>query len=261
MTGRGCGWGVCTFCSDVVTGAGRGFRSRSPGNVLEEMKVQAGRHGAGVFTFLDLKLNSDLSVWHGLADGAQDAVPGCQWSASLHVGIKGNDGLGLAELKAARAGGLVRLTTGLESGSDRMLKAMAKGTSAEMLSRFVRHAHEAGISVRLTAITGYPGETPDDVLATERFLRAHLAHVDRIVLNRFSIQLGTPFQRQLAGTPSRFPEITDLVFDPLTACFEHVNQTFLTPAHRRAMLGLLAAVHAINRKPLNNASATFEGVM
>ena len=30
ITGRGCGWGVCTFCSDVTSTAGRRFRSRSP---------------------------------------------------------------------------------------------------------------------------------------------------------------------------------------------------------------------------------------
>jgi hypothetical protein len=229
--------------------------------VLEEMALQSARHGARVFSFLDLKLNSDLSVWQGLAEGAQRAVPGCQWSASLHAGVKGNDGLDLADLKAARAGGLIRLTTGLESGSTALLKAMAKGTSAEVLSQVIRHAHQAGISVRLTAITGYPGETPDDVRATARFLEDHAAFIDRIVPNRFSIQLGTPFQRQLLRDLARFPEITDLVFNPLTASFDHVNRTFLMPAHRRAMLGLLGVVHAINRKPLNNASATFEGVM
>ena len=30
ITGRGCGWGVCTFCSDVTSTVGRTFRSRSP---------------------------------------------------------------------------------------------------------------------------------------------------------------------------------------------------------------------------------------
>ena len=70
MTGRGCGWGVCTFCSDVVTSSGRSFKSRSPANVIEEMRYQSNRFNTNIFTFLDLKLNSDLAVWHELADSA-----------------------------------------------------------------------------------------------------------------------------------------------------------------------------------------------
>lgn len=40
MTGRGCAWNVCTFCSDVTTSNGRSFRSRPVEKVLEELKVQ-----------------------------------------------------------------------------------------------------------------------------------------------------------------------------------------------------------------------------
>ena len=41
VTGRGCGWGVCTFCSDVTSTVGRTFRSRSPENVLAELSYPA----------------------------------------------------------------------------------------------------------------------------------------------------------------------------------------------------------------------------
>ena len=37
MTGRGCGWGGCTFCSDVLTSNGRMFRTRSVEHVLAEL--------------------------------------------------------------------------------------------------------------------------------------------------------------------------------------------------------------------------------
>jgi anaerobic magnesium-protoporphyrin IX monomethyl ester cyclase len=263
MTGRGCGWGVCTFCSDVVTSAGRGFRTRSPGNVIDEMRYQSDRYKTNTFTFLDLKLNSDLSVWHELAYSSQSAVPNCIWTASLHANANASnhDGLSASELKNARAGGLVRLTTGLESGSARVLNSMGKGTNPEVLSQFIRYAAEAGISVRLTAIVGYPGETGDDVKATADFLDGHYDYVDRVVLNRLAIQPGTPLHHRVVSKPDKFPQITDLKFDKDTAMFDHFNATFTEKNHRRAMLKLMYSVHKINRKPRLGSSAFFEGVM
>jgi radical SAM superfamily enzyme YgiQ (UPF0313 family) len=48
ISGRGCGWGVCKFCSDVTSTAGRSYRSRSPGNVREEIRYQADRYQASI---------------------------------------------------------------------------------------------------------------------------------------------------------------------------------------------------------------------
>ena len=93
ITGRGCGWGVCTFCSDVTSTAGRTFRSRSPENVLAELEYQYRRLGARLFVFTDLKLNSDLEVWRALGRDFQKAVPGARWIGAVHVGHSGENGL------------------------------------------------------------------------------------------------------------------------------------------------------------------------
>jgi len=261
MTDRGCGWGVCTFCSDVHTAAGREFRSRSPENVLDEVSFQNERHDTGTFTFLDLKLNSDLDVWHGLIDRAQSVVPGCEWTASVHVGVNGVNGLGVKELKAARRAGLSRMTTGLESGSRKILNAMGRGTNPDALSDFLRNAFEAGISVRLTAIIGYPGEEPADVAATEAFLDRHYQFVDRVVLNRLALSPLTPLAAHIRRRPEKFPAIQAISQNVDTGLLDHENHTFTGKGHREAAFRLLRTVHRINRKPLKGASLTFEGVM
>src|SRR5206468_2001014 len=51
LTGRGCGWGACTFCSDVTSSVGRTFRSRSVANVLDEIQWQSRRHAVRHFVF------------------------------------------------------------------------------------------------------------------------------------------------------------------------------------------------------------------
>jgi anaerobic magnesium-protoporphyrin IX monomethyl ester cyclase len=261
MTGRGCGWGVCTFCSDVATSSGRTFRSRSLSNVLEELRWQKDRHSTSTFTFLDLKLNSDLQVWRGLAANIQRVVPGAEWTASVHAHSAGENGLTLPELKAARRAGLVRMTTGLESGSARVLNLMAKGTNPATLSQTVRYASEAGITMRVTVVVGYPGERSRDLDDTRRFLDQHEQYIDRVVVNRFALQIGTPAERAVLNGEERMKAIqgAELALDD--GAYRVENTTFQDPAHRAAMRRLLLSAHAVNRKPRSGASRTFEGVM
>ncbi|HFC92222.1 MAG TPA: B12-binding domain-containing radical SAM protein, partial [Leucothrix mucor] len=93
MTGRGCSWGACTFCGDVVSANGRTFRSRGIESVLNELAKQSKTHNSKDFIFLDIKLNSDLEVWNGLIDHFQEVVPGGRWIGTVHVNHKGENGL------------------------------------------------------------------------------------------------------------------------------------------------------------------------
>lgn len=260
MTGRGCSWGVCTFCSDVLTSAGRSFRSRSLDHVLGEIAHQHGRFNTSIFNFIDLKLNSDLDVWRGLASEMPSIVPDAEWTASLHVNRSGDNGLSRAELKAAKQAGLSRVTTGLESGSGNVLNAMAKGTSTQALSQFVRYASEVGLSVRMTAIIGYPGETPEQVDLTGKFVSDHHQYLDRVIVNRLALSPLTPIWQQVKGAKRHFTNILQPKLNPESGLFDHVNTTFHDKNHRRAVYRLLRAVHRVNRKPLIGGGLTFEGV-
>ncbi len=261
MTGRGCGWGACRFCGDVVTSAGRRFRSRSPDHVLDEMLHQHRAHDANLFTFLDLKLNSNRAVWKTISEKARSVVPDAQWTASIHIDARANDALDAYDLQEARRGGLIRMTTGLESGSRRVLDAMAKGTDPDRTSQVLHDAHGAGISIRLTVLIGYPGETPDDVDATRRFLERHRHLVDRVVVNRLALMLGSTLDRERRADPERYAMLRHPTLNTATAIVEHENATFLDRHHRRAVWRLLRTVHRINRKPLSDVAREFEGVM
>lgn len=261
MTGRGCGWGRCRFCADVVTSAGRTFRSRSLANVLDELRFQSERHAASRFVFLDLKLNSNLPLWRGLLASMPEVIPGAAWTASVHVDQHGDHGLERADLRQASRAGLRRITTGLESASAGLLKRMAKGTGPERTSAFIRTAAEAGISVRLTAIVGYPGEEPVDVAETARFLDTHARWIDRVMLNRFVVMLGADVDRRSVDRPETLPGLRRGELDPLNAIVGHENELWASREHRSAVHRLMAAVHRINRKPLGTTAVEFEGVM
>jgi len=261
MTGRGCGWGKCRFCADVITSAGRTFRSRTLQNVLDELRFQHDRHAAELFVFLDLKLNSNLELWRGLLVHLPALVPKAAWTASVHIDTRPDHGLFRDDLIKARKAGLVRVTTGLESASPALLKRMAKGTDLARTATFIRDASEAGISVRLTTIIGYPGEQPGDVDATTKFLKEHESCIERVTLNRFALMLGTSLDQRIESRSRKFPSIIRGLLDQSTAVVGHDNLVSSTRAHRRAVGRLLAIVHRINRKPLTDRAQEFEGVM
>ena len=262
LSGRGCGWGACTFCSDVASATGRTFRSRSPENVLEEISFQSKSHNTSLFAFADLKLNSELNVWAALISRIQLQAPNARWIASVHVDSqRPSNGLSSMELKTARDAGLVRLTTGVESGSQRVLDGFAKGTDLGVTSQFLADAASSGISVRVTMIHGTPGETAEDVAASADFLRKHARYIDRIRLSRYLIMMGTTFQRRYDENPSRYPSV--IVSDRSDG--EKFVEHQMTNAHAwqyaRATQKLYQVVHEINRKALPSTAAEFEGVM
>ena len=261
ISGRGCAWGACTFCSDVTSTAGRSFRSRSPQRVLDEIAHQSRRYQADMFAFTDLKLNSNLEMWDALLGGFQRSAPGATWIAAVHVGRSPANGLARDRLRAARNAGMVRLTTGLESGSQRVLDSMAKGTNLEVTSQCLRDARDAGISARTTMIVGYPGEQTDDVDQTSRFLREHESCIERVSLNRFQIMTGTRFHRRLEQSSRHAPGVTELTVNHRMAQLGHHYVPTEDRAYRRAVRGLIAAVHRINRRDLRDEASAFEGVM
>jgi radical SAM superfamily enzyme YgiQ (UPF0313 family) len=261
MTGRGCSWGHCTFCSDVKVVNGLTFRARPIEAVLDELEAQGARHRTKDVIFLDIKLNSSLAMWRGIVDGFQERLPGGRWIGTVHVQAPGDNGLTGDELRSAARAGLTRLSFGLETGSQRLNNAMAKGTRIERISQFLADAHGAGISLRATAILGYPGETADDIDQTTRFLDAHRTFLDRICMNRFTPLPGTRFHQLYDQAPERFGGITNLRWDFRLRRGNYRYTPASDRAYRKARARLLEAVYRINKRPLRPGAEVFDGLM
>ncbi len=261
VTGRGCGFGACAFCSDVTSATGRRYRSRTPEHVLAELAVQSKRHATSRFVMTDLKLNSNLAVWQALLERLPGTIPNPSWIAAVHVDGDRACGLSSSELVAARRAGAVRLTTGLESGSQRVLDRMNKGTRLETTARFLHAATAADISTRVTMILGYPGETAGDVLKSAAFLETHRGAIERVLLNRFAMMAGTPVHRRWLREPAQFPELANARPDATHAVVNFRHAARDDREYRAAVRRLQAAVVAINRSPLRESAREFEGVM
>lgn len=259
MTGRGCQWDKCLFCSDVISVSGRTFRTRSVENVLLEMQEQARRHDTTNFLFLDLKLNSYPDMIRGIATSIRSYVQGAEWIGTVHVDMRADNGLSRDDLRLAVEGGMRRVSFGLESGSQRLLDLMQKGSNVERNAEFIRHGHEAGLSMRCSMFKGFPGETAEDMEKTAAFLEAHKPYLDRVRFNDFTLLEDTPIYKSMLAHQGGPLRVTRILARKARA--EYRNEDDGSRAYRRAKARVLRAVYEINRRPLRDSARQFDGLM
>ncbi len=261
MSGRGCQWDRCLFCSDVISASGRTFRTRSIDSVLLEMQEQARRHNTASFLFLDLKLNSWPNMIRGIAGRIQQYVQGAEWVGTVHVDQRADNGLSRSDLTAAVDGGMRRISFGLETGSQPLLDRMKKGSSVERNAQFITDANAAGLSIRCTMFKGFPGETAQDMEATERFLDRHGHMLDRVRFNNFSLYTDTPIWQEMMDKSGAGAELELTVSDHARAKFRYRRRQPFGRDYRRSKARVLAIVHEINKRPLRDSARQFDGLM
>jgi radical SAM superfamily enzyme YgiQ (UPF0313 family) len=138
---------------------------------------------------------------------------------------------------------------------------MAKGTKLEKTAQFIEDAHAAGISVRATAMLGYPGETAADVEQSVDFFEHYGRLLDRVRMSRFKAIPGTPFHVRYARNPERFSELEEFAWNFKFARASYRYGPAHARAYRRAKTRLLGLVYEINRRPLRAGAEIFDGLM
>jgi radical SAM superfamily enzyme YgiQ (UPF0313 family) len=84
-------------------------------------------------------------------------------------------------LKQMKDAGLVRLSFGVESGDQRILEAIKKGTSLEQYRQAYEWCDELGLETRCSVMLGHPFETRETVKKTVDFvcsLKIHQAYIN-----------------------------------------------------------------------------------
>ncbi len=182
LSGRGCktarGAAVCSFCIWQHAFWHHAPRLRSPGNVVQEIKLLVEEYGVAEI-FDD---NESGPIWD------------VEWLREF-TELMHNEGLvGKVEISAnARADLLSRevcrllkdanfrlLKVGIESGSDRILRdIIQKKETVEEIKRGIKNAKDAGLIVHMTNMVGYPGETETEVQATLEMARELLLYKTR----------------------------------------------------------------------------------
>ncbi len=171
-TGRGCK-SRCSFCLWPQTVGGHRYRTRSVGNVVEEIRwAQRAFPQVKEFFFDDDTFTDDRPRTEAIA--RELGAIGVTWSCNAKANVPRET------LKVMRDNGLRLLLVGYESGNQQILHNIRKGMRVDVARRFTRDCHELGITIHGTFILGLPGETRQTIEETIRFAREINPHTIQV---------------------------------------------------------------------------------
>lgn len=192
LLSRGCYWRKCTFCVHYFS-AGDTYRVRSLGSIIEALKYFVDR-GIKNFSFVDEMIAPGQFV--RLAEAIKEA----KLDITYYAYSKPNKTFTPAVLKEIAESGCKFLLWGVESGNQRVLDLMGKGTKVEDISEVMRNAHEVGIENHLFIICGFPTETHHEFSDTLRFLFDNKDYIYAINSGPFGLDAGSPISK----SPEKF---------------------------------------------------------
>ena len=94
-------------------------------------------------------------------------------------------------LKTLKESGLTMIMWGVESGNDRVLKLIRKGTNVKDVEKVLENSRTAGIRNITYILFGFPGETKEEFLDTIEFLKKNKENIDLVSTSIFGLQYGT----------------------------------------------------------------------
>lgn len=165
VTTRGCPY-HCNWCAKPIWG--QRYTSRSPENVVEELAWLHKTYQPDHIWFADDIMGLKPGWWQRfstlLAEKNLRIPFKCLSRADLLV--RENE-----DIDALARAGCEIVWIGAESGSQKILNAMEKGTTVEQIYAAAERLHQAGIKIAFFLQFGYPGEDWEDIRKTLKMVR------------------------------------------------------------------------------------------
>ena len=163
-TSRGCPF-QCAFCSSSQYW-GRMIRYHSPEWVVDEIELLYRNHGIREISFNDdlftLDKNRVVSICREIINRRLFIRFRCMSRVNT---------LCRERLEWLKKAGCIRIDFGVESGSERMLKAMGKRADVKQIREAFRMTRDAGIGTGCFLIVGFPGEDDESIALTKQLVR------------------------------------------------------------------------------------------
>jgi len=182
---RGCKWRRCRFCTHNHSFGL--YRERPPLLVVREMQALQERWGCRHFYFVDQYV--DPLYLSALSDAILELKLGCRFQIMARTVA----GYTPALLHKAAQAGCCWISWGVESGSQKLLSLMNKGTSPEIALRVLSDASAEGISNLVMMIFGAPGSDAACLEQTLAFLDRAWTNIDGMTASAFVLFDQTEF--------------------------------------------------------------------
>jgi anaerobic magnesium-protoporphyrin IX monomethyl ester cyclase len=164
VTTRGCPF-HCNWCAKPIWG--QRYNTRSPENVVEEMRWLKEEYGPDHIGFADDIFGLKPGWLPRFGELVETQSAGIPFKCLSRADLLTRPG----EVEALRKAGAQAVWIGAESGSQKILDGMEKGTRIEQIHEAARLLQEAGIKVGFFLQFGYPGETRADIHKTIQMVR------------------------------------------------------------------------------------------
>ncbi len=164
VSSRGCVY-WCDFCSTVRM-FGRGYRWRSPKNVVDEMQFIHDKYGVDQVTFYDDAFSVNRDRVLKICEELHTRNLHLKWDCGTRVDMVDRE-----LMETMRRAGCFAVWLGVESGSEAILGAMNKRIKLDQTRKAYKTAHEVGLMTIANVVLGFPGETEQTARETIRFVK------------------------------------------------------------------------------------------
>ncbi len=183
---RGCYHRKCAFCN-VSLAFNSGFQQRSLDALQRDIHSLQKRHGARFFFFADDCVPPSRCREIADVSAAPQSTP-FFWQTEVRFEKQFDREL----FKGLAQGGCLQLIFGNESGNQRTLDRMCKGTDVQRNRNLIRLASEEGIAVHLQNFLGFPGETIEEGNDTIELMLELREYVASFALGTFHVSEYSP---------------------------------------------------------------------
>ena len=187
VTSRGCP-GKCAFCDTKVFGSR--YRAHSAAYVLDTIDYLKRNYGIKDICFYDDAFTTLKKRLAELCQGLRDRNMRVAWSCQARVNV-----VDYEMMKMMKESGCWKISFGIESASDDILKLMDKKTTTEQARSAVAAAKRAGLEVEGYFILGFFGESKTTLKITREFIMK--SDLDSVLLSYFLPFPGSPAYPQV----------------------------------------------------------------
>jgi len=166
---RGC-IAKCSYCTEVYYWK---FRDRGAQTVVDELEHQVKKYGISFVSFVDSLMNGNLKEFRNFCQELVDRKLGINW-----WGYARADGrMDLEFYKLLKAAGCQGFNYGIETGSDKVLKAINKKNTVAEINQNIIDSDKVGMKVSACLVIGAPGEDIEALTHTFNMLWNHRARI------------------------------------------------------------------------------------
>lgn len=162
FSSRGCPFS-CTYCTSKKIWTQK-VRYRLPESFVSEIQHVHERYGVDFFNIRDDTFTLNRERTMEICYLIQKRLPNIVWGCDTRA-----DCIDMEMAQTMRQAGCIRACIGVESSSNRILKAVKKGETIEQIAHGIKCFQKAKISCAVFIMIGFPTETPEEAQKTVNF--------------------------------------------------------------------------------------------